>query len=124
MRFAEADLLPASEPPFDVVTANLPYVRSAAMADLPTPVSFEPRHALDGGSDGLDVVRRLVALLPNALAAEGTAILEIGADQEDGVTRLTATLPGEWTCAIEHDLAGHPRIALIARVAGAARIED
>ena len=64
VRFAEADLLPASEPPFDLVLANLPYVRSAAMAELPRPVSFEPRHALDGGGDGLEVIRRLLALLP------------------------------------------------------------
>ncbi len=123
VRFAEADLVPASEPPFDLVLANLPYVRSTAMAALPRPVSFEPRHALDGGRDGLDVIRRLMAQLPSALAAGGTAILEIGADQEDGLRGLTAILPGEWACTIERDLAGLPRIASIVRVAGAPRME-
>lgn len=115
LRFAEADLVPLSESPFDLVLANLPYVSTAAMAELPAPVLFEPRHALDGGADGLDVIRRLVAILPEVLAQRGLALLEIGADQEAGIARAVAELPGRWTCSVEPDLAGLPRIARIAR---------
>ena len=115
MRFAEADLIPLSEPTFDLVLANLPYVSTAAMAELPAPVLFEPRHALDGGEDGLDVIRRLVAILPEVLAQHGLALLEIGADQESGIAMLVAALPGRWTCVVEPDLAGLPRIARISR---------
>lgn len=116
MRFAVADLLPLSEPPFDVIVANLPYVNTAAMAELPTPVMFEPRHALDGGSDGLDVIRRLVAILPEVMTQRGLAFLEIGSDQEAGIAGLVDELPGRWSCAVERDLAGLPRIARIERI--------
>ena len=78
MRFVEADLLPPVLPdggaPFDIVLANLPYVRSDAIAGLPIAASFEPRAALDGGPDGLDVIRALLERLPEALADDGVAL--------------------------------------------------
>lgn len=116
LRFAEADLVPLAEPPLDLILANLPYIATGSLADLPAPVRFEPRHALDGGPDGLEVIGRLVAILPQVLARRGTAVLEIGADQEAGIERLVAALPGRWSCSVERDLAGLPRIARIARI--------
>ena len=113
--FAEADLLPAGENGFDVVLANLPYVRHDALAGLPVAASFEPAIALDGGEDGLDVIRRLLGRLPAALAVDGVAMLEIGADQGEAIVGLVAaTLPG-WRCAVLTDLAGLPRVARISR---------
>ncbi|TAK01112.1 MAG: peptide chain release factor N(5)-glutamine methyltransferase [Chloroflexota bacterium] len=111
----EADLVPAGEPPFDLVLANLPYIATDAIDDLPVAASFEPRHALDGGPDGLAVVRRLVALLPEVLAPGGVALLEIGADQEAGITAVVAELGEGWTCSVELDLAGLPRVARVER---------
>ena len=49
VRFALADLVPIVETPFDVVLANLPYIATAALEGLAVDISFEPRHALDGG---------------------------------------------------------------------------
>ena len=69
--FEPADLLPDRLASFDLVLANLPYVRHDAMAGLPTATTFEPALALDGGVDGLEVIGRLVDLLPAALAADG-----------------------------------------------------
>ena len=66
--FERADLLPDGAAPFDLVLANLPYVRHDAMAGLPTATTFEPALALDGGVDGFEVIGRLVDLLPAALA--------------------------------------------------------
>ena len=119
MRFVEADLLPPVLPdggaPLDIVLANLPYVRSDAMAGLPVAASFEPRLALDGGADGLDGVRALLARLPDALATDGVALLEIGADQgEGGPAAVSAVLPG-WRATVEPDLAGLPRVLRVAR---------
>jgi len=116
LRFVEADLLPPYiEAPFDLVLANLPYVRSDVVPTLPVAASFEPRIALDGGPDGLEVIRRLLERLgEGALAPDGEALLEIGADQEAGITAAVAeVLPG-WTCRVERDLAGLPRVARIA----------
>jgi release factor glutamine methyltransferase len=115
VRFRAADLVPDDEPPFDLVLANLPYVRTGAIEGLPVATSFEPRHALDGGDDGLAVIRRLLDLLPELLASGGVALLEIGADQQEDVTAAVAAVPGEWDCAVERDLAGLPRVARLTR---------
>lgn len=120
MRFIEADLLPPVLPdegaPFDVVLANLPYVRSDAIPDLPVAASFEPRLALDGGPDGLDVIRLLLARLPEALAPDGVALLEIGADQGDAAPAVVReVLGGDWRATVATDLAGLPRILRVER---------
>ena len=115
IRFAEADLIPGSETAFDLVLANLPYVPTDAIDHLEPTLGFEPRHALDGGPDGLDVIRRLVELLPEVLAQRGVAFLEIGFGQGTATASAVAELPGGWTCAVEPDLAGVPRVARIER---------
>jgi release factor glutamine methyltransferase len=114
--FALGDLLPArAQPRYAVICANLPYVATGDLAGLAAELSFEPRAALDGGPDGLDVVRRLLDQLPGTLAADGVALLEIGADQAEGIERETAArLPG-WRCTVTADLAGLPRLARIDR---------
>ena len=116
--FLACDLLPGTETkPWDVVVANLPYVRSDAVPGLPLAASFEPALALDGGSDGLAVIGRLLDQLPRDLARHGVALLEIGGDQAETMAALAAErLPG-WSCEIELDLGGLPRVALLRRAA-------
>lgn len=118
LSFVEADLLPAELPGaarLDVVAANLPYVRSDAIAGLPVAASFEPRLALDGGPDGLDVIRALLVRLPDVLADDGVALLEIGGDQgTEAPAAAAAMLPG-WSTAVEMDLAGLPRVLRVRR---------
>jgi release factor glutamine methyltransferase len=115
VRFALADLVPADERPFDLVLANLPYVRSDAIPEPPDAVAFEPRHALDGGPEGMDVIARLVGILPGIVAPDGLALLEIGADQGSAIVAAVDGLPGRWRCAVEPDLAGLPRVARVER---------
>lgn len=119
VRFIEADLLPpVVAVPYEMVLANLPYIASAAIDTLPVAATFEPRRALDGGADGLALIGRLVARLPEALTGDGLALLEIGSDQGESIVALVSErLPG-WQCSVEPDLAGHPRVARIARAAG------
>jgi release factor glutamine methyltransferase len=115
--FREADLLPdgPSTERFDLILANLPYVRHDAMATLAPATTFEPSLALDGGVDGLAVIGRLLDRLPTVLATDGLALLEIGADQRDGITTsVSERLPG-WSCTVEADLAGLPRVARVGR---------
>jgi release factor glutamine methyltransferase len=118
IEFVTADLLPheARTRPFDVVLANLPYVRSSeldALAGKPVSTTFEPRLALDGGPDGLAVIDRLLDQLPWGLANDGVALLEIGADQAAAIGASAGDrLPG-WTCEIVPDLAGLPRVAVL-----------
>ena len=114
--FRLADLLePPPATPVDLLVANLPYIPTAAVPGLPVAASFEPRLALDGGADGLALVRRLVGGLPGVLAPEGTAMLEIGATQADPLRALVQErLPG-WPVAVRADLSGEPRVALLGR---------
>jgi release factor glutamine methyltransferase len=116
LHFIEADLLPPVVSfPFDMVLANLPYVASEEVDRLPVAASFEPRVALDGGPDGLAVIRRLLERLPDVLAQGGAALLEIGSDQADAVVAAVGELLPGWTTAINDDLAGQPRVVRVAR---------
>jgi release factor glutamine methyltransferase len=118
--FETADLLPpdARSRPFDLVVANLPYVRTAELDELVArrvSPAFEPRLAFDGGADGLAVIARLLDQLGWGLAAGGTAVLEIGSDQGPDMRALCeARLPG-WSCDIVPDLADWPRVAVLRR---------
>ena len=119
MKFSEADLLPPVLPdagaPLDIVLADLPYVRSDAIANLPIAASFEPRLALDGGADGLDAIRALLARLPDVLTPDGVALFEIGADQGEAAPAAVAeTLPG-WRATVRPDLAGLARVLRVER---------
>jgi release factor glutamine methyltransferase len=71
--------------------ANPPYLRSAVIASLPPEVSrHEPRAALDGGPDGLGVLRRIVAGAPPVLRPGGWLLMEIGEDQAGPLASLMA----------------------------------
>lgn len=68
----------------DVVTAVAPYVPTAQLRLLPADVQrYEPRLALDGGADGLDVVRRLIAGAGRLLRPGGWLLIEVGGDQDE-----------------------------------------
>ena len=117
--FARADLADLADmsraDPADLLVANLPYIPSAVVPQLPIAASFEPRLALDGGPDGLALVRRLLAQLPSAVVADGVALLEIGADQADAVSAEVAKALPAWSAMLHQDLAGRPRVVELAR---------
>jgi release factor glutamine methyltransferase len=88
--FHPGDLTGAVSPPWDLVAANLPYIPTVDLEELPIEVRHDPAAALDGGSDGLDLVRRLIDDLPRILRPCGGAVLEIGDGQADEVVELAA----------------------------------
>jgi release factor glutamine methyltransferase len=109
-----ADLLaPAGDflPRPDVVIANLPYVPRAEVEAAAGSLAHEPRLALDGGPDGLDVVRRLRAELPARVAAGATVLLEVGAGQAGAVSELA---PDSATITVRADPAASGRVVRIA----------
>ena len=72
----------AGEPPFDLVTANPPYIPTGDLAALDRNVrDYEPRLALDGGADGLDLHRRILAEAPGHLSVGGRLLVEMQHDQ-------------------------------------------
>lgn len=93
-----------------MVTANLPYIRTKDIAGLAPELHREPRVALDGGVDGLDLIRPCVVESALVLRAGGAILLEIGFDQGEAVAALLAQ-SGFWSgIEVLPDLAGHPRI--------------
>ncbi len=82
---AQSDLLQAFDPArtkFDLITANPPYIADAEIPTLAVDIhKFEPRLALSGGEDGLDLVRRILVEAPPFLARGGVLAMEIGAGQ-------------------------------------------
>jgi release factor glutamine methyltransferase len=67
---------PVLRPFYDVIVANLPYVPTNDIGAAPDPVSYEPRIALDGGSDGLDQYRRFLKQAPRLLGLDGMLLME------------------------------------------------
>jgi len=101
----EGDLLEPIDGPLDAVVANPPYVAGGEL--LPRDVGHEPREALFGGADGLDVIRRLIT----AAAGVPFLALEVGAAQAPAVAELVRA--GGWPgVSTVRDLAGHERVVV------------
>ena len=115
-RFLAGDWTAALAGRFDLVLCNPPYIESAAITGLmPEVARHEPASALDGGADGLDAYRRIIADLPQLLAPHGVAVLELGQGQQAAVEAL-AKAAGLTPEACRADLGGVPR-ALVLRAA-------
>ncbi len=105
------DVLNPRPGPADLIVSNLPYVSTGAFSSLPTSVrDHEPRLALDGGPDGLVIVRRLLAQAPAVLRPGGGLLIEIGADQGEAASSLARTFFPQAAVRMHPDLAGHDRV--------------
>ena len=95
---------------FELITANPPYIPSADIAGLEADVrDFEPRLALDGGADGLDITRRIIAEAPGYLSPGGLLAMEGGFDQAPAVAQLLEAA-GYTDITRAKDLAGIERV--------------
>ena len=99
----------------DLVVSNPPYIPSAVVDGLePVVRDYEPRLALDGGSDGLDALRLIIEAAPQMLAPGGWLVLEHHHDQAAAVAELLGAA-GLQERRQERDLEGHMRFAVARR---------
>lgn len=112
IQFIEGDLLSGITPTsLDVVVSNPPYIARQTLASLDESVrNFEPTLALDGGTDGLDIIRRLILQAFTSLKNDGRIWLEIGDDQGDAVRDLLIAA-GFQNVEINRDMYGQVRFA-------------
>jgi release factor glutamine methyltransferase len=102
-----------SEKRYDVVVANLPYIPTAQVPCKPDPVGFEPLIALDGGSDGLDHYRKLLARAPRMLREGGLLLMEAAPPTVERLRDLAANAMPNAATEVRRDYAGNPRYVFV-----------
>lgn len=115
----QGDLLgpvPAGER-FHVLVSNPPYVPSGELSGLPAEVQREPRAALDGGPDGLSLIRTIVAGAPERLLPGGALVVEMHERHLEALPRLCLAA-GFARAEAHRDLAGLPRLVVAHMAAG------
>ncbi len=111
IRFVQCSLVDALRGPFDLVLANLPYVPTGEIPGLPATVRrYEPLTALDGGEDGLDLYRALLADLPGKLRTGATLLLECDPRQVPALRGLLREALPDAQTEVVPDLAGRGRV--------------
>jgi release factor glutamine methyltransferase len=112
----QGNLLQGTDGLFDVIVSNPPYVPAGDLASLQPEIrEFEPVGALDGGPDGLDLIRRLVPEAATRLVPGGWLMFEFGFGQSEGVRAIIANEPRLDLVDVRADLAGIPRVAVARR---------
>ena len=108
VQILRSDLFEKVNGPFDLIVSNLPYIPSGEIPALSREVRRDPVLALDGGPDGLDIVRRFLVEAPARLAPGGRIALEVGHDQGHATAEHASGL-GFGGAEVRADLAGVER---------------
>jgi release factor glutamine methyltransferase len=119
IKLLKGDLLEPLEEPVDLMVANLPYVPTERLPTLQPEIQWEPKEALDGGPDGLDLVRRLLQqAASDKLKEHGIILLELDPEQVPQVRELSQDLFPGAEITVEKDLAQQDRMFVINRGMG------
>jgi release factor glutamine methyltransferase len=115
VQLLHGDLLRPLPEAVDIIVANLPYISSTVYPQLDVDVrDYEPKLALESGSEGLDAITRLLQHAPHYIRPEGAIFLEISYDQGKAVMALAKTLlPHAYNIALRQDYHGHDRLLTI-----------
>jgi len=105
----QGDMLDPLPEPVDLIIANLPYVKESELPPVCS-ANVEPLLALNGGSDGLEKIRRLCHQANNKLGPDGCLLLEIGQGQSSAITTFLGNLFPSAKIAVTPDLSGIDRV--------------
>ena len=108
----KSDLLADVRGPYDLIVCNPPYVNSASMQALPPEYRAEPTLALDGGPDGMDLVRTILRDAPGKMTPNAVLVLEIG----NGRRHFEQAFPRLEVAWLETS-AGHDQVLVVTREA-------
>lgn len=110
IKIIQSDLFKNINDKFDIIVSNPPYIKSDLIKNLDKEVQHEPKIALDGGKDGLEIYKRIISKADNFLNADGYLCLEIGYDQKEEVSNLIMAEGKYREIYSKKDLAGNDRI--------------
>jgi release factor glutamine methyltransferase len=116
IKFCQGDLLEPLAEPVPMIVSNPPYIRPTDLTaphTAPEVHRYEPRLALDGGQDGLEIVGRLLSQAQKLLAPGGSLLIEIGFDQGTAVKSLAQVNFSGAQVDIKQDLAGLDRLLVV-----------
>jgi release factor glutamine methyltransferase len=110
--FVQGNLMESIEESFDIIGANLPYIptRTLHMLDV---YKSEPELALDGGADGLNLIRSLLAQAPERLSRNGRLLVEIEMNQPAAATSIAKAVFPHSEVHVFPDLAGKDRLLVV-----------
>jgi release factor glutamine methyltransferase len=110
--FRQADLIPKELGRFDMICANLPYIPTRKLAEVNS-LPFEPASALDGGPDGLALIKRCLACAPAHIRAPGMLLFEIEASTGNVAIALARKAFSQAKVTLLPDLTGKERLLTI-----------
>jgi release factor glutamine methyltransferase len=113
IQLIQCDLLIGLREKFDMIVSNLPYIPTDDIPQLPLEVQAEPIQALDGGSDGLALIARLIEQAPQYLKSHGYLCIEVSPQQVPDILSMTHSSMPDCTTEIIKDLYGSARIVAI-----------
>ena len=116
VKFYQSDIDKFAKGKYDLIVSNPPYIKSCDLKYLESDViNFEPKLALDGGFDGLSVIRKVIKKSSELLKKNGKFILEIGFDQKNKVIKLLNN-KGFYINSTVKDLAHNDRCIISTKV--------
>ena len=116
VKFYKSDVDKFNQGKYDLIVSNPPYIKRSDLKYLESDVlKFEPKLALDGGLDGLSVIRKVIKKSSELLKKNGKFILEIGFDQKNKVIKLLNNR-GFYINSTERDLANNDRCIVSTKI--------
>ncbi len=112
INFIKSDLLRDVKDRFNIITANLPYIRSSEASSI-AKLIHHPKLSLDGGKDGLELIKKLIRQSRDKLATKGVILLEIAPEQKKEIYRFTKEIFKDPKINTYQDLAGIDRVVEI-----------
>ncbi|MCX8082048.1 MAG: peptide chain release factor N(5)-glutamine methyltransferase [bacterium] len=112
IQFLKTDIFPLQKVKFHIIVSNPPYIPSSEIETLPREVQNEPSKALSGGSDGLDVIKRILKYANAFLNNRGFLLMEIGDRQRQHIERIKTDME---LIKFVKDFTGIDRIAIFSK---------
>jgi len=112
VHFVQSDLMPKTTRSFELICANLPYIPKHRLDTLQVS-KWEPKSALNGGANGLEIIQRFIKNIPIHMASNGLLLLEVDTSQAKTVCALAHKSFPQAKVQILLDLAGHKRLISI-----------